>query len=59
MGAVLAKPVIRERVWSEHAEILACVLAGDGVGAEKAARRHTERAGEEVARTFQDVASAA
>ena len=48
MGAVLGDPAERPRVWSEHREILDRVLAGDAAGAERAARRHTERAGTET-----------
>ena len=50
MGAVLDDPEQRPLVWAEHREILRLVLAGDAVGAERAARGHTDRAGGETAR---------
>jgi DNA-binding GntR family transcriptional regulator len=50
MGAVLDDPKERPLVWAEHREILRLVLAGDGAGAERAARGHTDRAGAETAR---------
>jgi len=50
MGAVLDDPEQRPLVWAEHQEILRFVLAGDAAGAERAARRHTDRAGGETAR---------
>ena len=40
----------RPLVWAEHNEILRLVLAGDAAGAERAARRHTNRADAESAR---------
>jgi DNA-binding FadR family transcriptional regulator len=39
-----------ELVWAEHQEILRLVLAGDATWAERAAHRHTDRAGGETAR---------
>jgi DNA-binding GntR family transcriptional regulator len=59
IGAVLADGAIRERVWTEHGAILDLVLAGDPGAAERAARAHTERAGEEMARKLETLASAA
>lgn len=59
MGIVLAHPAMRRRVWAEHADILERVLAGDALAAESAARRHTERAGEETGRTLQELSPAA
>jgi DNA-binding GntR family transcriptional regulator len=59
MGIVLADPAIRRRIWTEHADILERVLAGDLRGAETAARHHTERAGEETGRTLRDLSPAA
>jgi DNA-binding GntR family transcriptional regulator len=59
MGIVLADPAIRRRIWTEHADILERVLAGDPRGAETAARHHTERAGEETGRTLRDLSPAA
>jgi DNA-binding GntR family transcriptional regulator len=50
MGAVLNDADQRPLVWAEHGEILRLVLAGDAAGAERAARRHTDRAGAETAR---------
>lgn len=50
MGAVLDDAEQRPLVWAEHSEILRLVLAGDAVGAEGAARHHTDRAGAETAR---------
>lgn len=50
MGIVLDDPEQRPLVWREHEEIMRLVLAGDAVGAESAARQHTDRAGAENAR---------
>jgi DNA-binding GntR family transcriptional regulator len=50
MGAVLDDPEQRPLVWTEHRDILRCILAGDPAGAERAARGHTDRAGAETAR---------
>jgi DNA-binding GntR family transcriptional regulator len=50
MGAVLEDFEQRPVVWDEHREILRLVLSGDAVGAERAARGHTDRAGAETAR---------
>lgn len=50
MGAVLDDRGQRPLVWSEHREILCCILAGDPAGAARAARGHTDRAGAETAR---------
>jgi DNA-binding GntR family transcriptional regulator len=50
MGAVLDDPEQRPLVWREHQEIMRLVLAGDAAGAERAAQRHTDRAGAETAR---------
>jgi DNA-binding GntR family transcriptional regulator len=50
MGAVLDDPEQRPLAWAEHQEILRLVLAGDAAGAERAAGRHTDRAGAETAR---------
>ena len=54
MGAVLDDPEQRPLVWTEHREILRCILAGDPAGAERAARGHTDRAGAETARRLED-----
>lgn len=59
MGVVLEDVDERPRVWAEHAAILERILAGDAVGAEAAARGHTDRAGEETARRLARRAAAA
>lgn len=59
MGAVLEEDAIRRRVWSEHADILDFILAGEPAAAETAAREHTVRAGEETARRLKAMSSAA
>jgi len=48
MGAVLAEPAIRARIWREHAAICAAIAAGDAGTAETAARNHAARAGAEA-----------
>jgi DNA-binding GntR family transcriptional regulator len=58
MGAVLDDAEQRPLVWAEHGEILRLVLAGDPAGAERAARRHTDRAGAETARRIARLAAA-
>lgn len=50
MGAVLGEAALQTAVWTEHAAILARVLAGDADGAERAAREHSLRSGVETAR---------
>ena len=45
MATVLAALDYHARAWAEHADIVACVLAGDGEGAERAARDHALGAG--------------
>jgi DNA-binding GntR family transcriptional regulator len=50
MGVVLEDAEQRPLVWAEHKEILCLVLMGDAEGAERAAQRHTDRAGAETAR---------
>lgn len=45
MAAVLAALDYRTQAWAEHAAIVARVLAGDGEGAERAAREHAIGAG--------------
>jgi len=50
MGTVLEDAEQRPLVWAEHKEILRLILSGDAAGAERAARRHTDRAGAETAR---------
>jgi len=55
MGAVLDDPEQRPLVWTEHREILRCILAGDPEGAERAAQCHTDRAGAETARRLRQL----
>jgi DNA-binding GntR family transcriptional regulator len=50
MGAVLGESGARVRVWAEHAEILAAVLAGQTQLAGERARDHARRSGEATAR---------
>lgn len=50
MAVVLADPGRRDRIWAEHAAIVAAVLDGDPPKAEDLARRHTAGAREETAR---------
>ena len=52
MGAVLDDAEQHPLVWAEHGEIPRLVLAGDAMGAERAARRPTDRAGAETARRW-------
>jgi DNA-binding GntR family transcriptional regulator len=59
MGAVLANPEVRERIWGEHEKILDLVLAGEPAAAEAAARHHTWVAGEETAASLERAASVA
>ena len=59
MGMVLAEPDARVRVWSEHADILDCILAGKPSAAEQAARRHADRASAETARKLENYSSVA
>lgn len=59
MGAVLANPAVRRRIWREHGEILDLILAGEPVAAEAAARQHTWVAGEETAVSLERAASVA
>jgi DNA-binding GntR family transcriptional regulator len=58
MGVVLDDPEQRPLVWAEHEQILRLVLAGDAAGAERAAQRHTDRAGAETARRIAGLAAA-
>ena len=59
MGASLGNIDRHPRVWSEHATILAAVLAGDAGAAEAAARQHALRAGAEIAQRLSSTADAA
>ena len=57
MGQVLTGPRARQRVWDEHAHILACILAANSAEAEAAARDHAGRTGEETARRLEVIAN--
>jgi DNA-binding GntR family transcriptional regulator len=59
MGQVLLDGEMRRRVWREHTEILAAILAGAPAEAEKLARSHTRRAGEETATRLEAAKSVA
>lgn len=59
MAAVLAAPGYCQRVWTEHAIILACITAGDPAGAEQAARDHALAAGRTMVRRLNEMAQAA
>ncbi|MBM3560816.1 MAG: GntR family transcriptional regulator, partial [Alphaproteobacteria bacterium] len=48
MGAVVADPTIRARIWREHAAIADAIAAGDTARAEEQARNHAARAGAEA-----------
>lgn len=59
MGAVLAEGGrLRQRVWDEHAAILAAVRAGEADRAEALARAHVERAGSETRQRLLALAAA-
>jgi DNA-binding GntR family transcriptional regulator len=45
MGVALTQRDWRRAVWGQHAEIVACILAGDPSGAAEAAERHAEENG--------------
>lgn len=55
MGLVLSASDRLERIWREHAAILAAVLAGNAEEAGRLARTHATSAGEETARRLPDV----
>jgi DNA-binding GntR family transcriptional regulator len=59
MGVALADADIRLRIWTEHATILSEIAAGRPEPAERAAQRHTLRAGEDTARRLKNLASVA
>jgi DNA-binding GntR family transcriptional regulator len=42
MGAVLRREGVPDRVWDEHAAILAAVIAGDATEAERLSRAHAQ-----------------
>lgn len=53
MGFVLTEAKIRQRVWNEHAQILAAVLAGRADSAANLMRHHVAGAGEDTARRLE------
>jgi DNA-binding GntR family transcriptional regulator len=59
MAAVMAALDYRTRAWAEHADIVAGVLAGDGEGAERAARDHALGAGHKTEERLGGTAQAA
>jgi DNA-binding GntR family transcriptional regulator len=58
MGSVLTEPSIRQRVWSEHARILAAVLDGNADKAATLMRHHVAGAGEDTARRIERLSPA-
>lgn len=58
MGSVLAEPNIRQRVWSEHAHVLAAVLDGKPEKAATLMRHHVAGAGEDTARRLERLSAA-
>jgi DNA-binding GntR family transcriptional regulator len=48
IDVVLDDPALHARVWDEHAAILRAIKGGDAAGAERLARDHATRAGEET-----------
>jgi DNA-binding GntR family transcriptional regulator len=48
MAAVLGAPNRKSRVWEEHAEIFAAIMAGDADRAERLATEHAAKAGAET-----------
>jgi DNA-binding GntR family transcriptional regulator len=48
IDVVLDDPTLHLRVWDEHAAIVAAIAAGDAARAERLARDHARRAGEET-----------
>jgi DNA-binding GntR family transcriptional regulator len=48
IDVVLDDPTLHARVWDEHAAILAAIAAGDAPCAERLAREHAMRAGDET-----------
>jgi DNA-binding GntR family transcriptional regulator len=53
MGSVLTETTIRQRVWSEHAHVLAAVLDGNPDKAATLMRHHVAGAGEDTARRLE------
>jgi DNA-binding GntR family transcriptional regulator len=48
IDVVLDDPALHARVWDEHAAIVAAIAAGDAARAERLARDHARRAGDET-----------
>jgi DNA-binding GntR family transcriptional regulator len=48
IDVVLDDPTLHARVWDEHAAILAAIAGGDGARAQRLAREHAKRAGDET-----------
>jgi DNA-binding GntR family transcriptional regulator len=48
IDVVLDDPALHARIWEEHAAILAAIEAGDAARAERLARDHARRAGDET-----------
>lgn len=48
IDVVLDDPGVHARVWDEHAEILSAIAAGDAARAERLAREHAIRAGQQT-----------
>lgn len=59
MAVVLTALDYHDRAWAEHAAIAACILQGDGAGAERTARQHALGAGRKTEERLGDVAPAA
>ncbi len=59
MAVVLTALDYHHRAWAEHAAIAACILQGDGDGAERTARQHALGAGRKTEERLGDVAPAA
>lgn len=59
MATVMAALDYRASAWAEHAAIAACVLDGNGDGAERAAREHALGAGRKTEERLGGVAQAA
>ena len=59
MAVVLTALDYHGRAWAEHADIAACILAGDGAGAEEAARAHALGAGHKTEERLGEIPPAA
>jgi len=53
MGEVLRRPALARKVWSEHAEILDAIAAGDAERAARAITQHVQTARERVGAALQ------